>query len=213
MGHCSPHQHASSTGLLFWDLFSIRVWGITACFGGVSSSVFSVLTKVGVGTSSIFGGIGHGALATNKLVEAGIVFGHGVAMVAALGSCTIGGLSGLEVNGLSSSWNLLVDLGISWIFPWARLYTITGIGLGLAVVVVGFTTDIGVEVTIVAIAFGSGKDFSISLTMNHLFMGVLVLLFLSAACLRVGTFCGGVVLPSWLVLVHSGVPLLSSSSR
>ena len=129
MGHCGPHSHASSAGLLFWDLFSIRVWGIAACFGGVISSVFSVLTKVGVGTSSILGGIGHDALATNIFVEASIVFVHGVpslvsgavdvAMIAALGCCTLRGLSQLGVNGLSSSWNLLVGLGIFLGFcPW-----------------------------------------------------------------------------------------------
>ena len=98
IGHCGPHPHTSSAGLLFRDVFRIRVQGIAACFGGVIFSVFSVLTKVGVGTLSIFGGISHDALATNKLVENGTVFGHGVsslvigavdvAMVAALGCCT-----------------------------------------------------------------------------------------------------------------------------
>ena len=52
MGHCDPQLHSSS-GLLFWGLFSIRLWGITACFGGVFSVVLSVLTEVGIGTSSI----------------------------------------------------------------------------------------------------------------------------------------------------------------
>ena len=55
---------------------------------------------MGVGTSSILGGIGHDALATNKLVEAGIVFGQGmsslvggaVVVVVALGCYTIKGL-------------------------------------------------------------------------------------------------------------------------
>ena len=47
--------YSSFAGLLFWGLFSIRVRGIAACFGGVFSSAFSVLTKVGVGTSSIWG--------------------------------------------------------------------------------------------------------------------------------------------------------------
>ena len=136
--------------------------------------------KVSIGTLSIFGGIGQDALARNKLVEAGIVFGHGVsslvgggvdmATVAAMGCCAIGGLLLLGANGLSSSWNLIVGLGISWNLPWARLYTITGIGLGLVVVDLGFTTDVGVEVTVVTTAFGSGKDFSISLTLNHLFL-------------------------------------------
>ena len=58
---------------------------------------------MGVGTSSIFGGIGYDALVTNILVEAGIEFGHRVSslvigavdvvMVAALGCCTIGGIA------------------------------------------------------------------------------------------------------------------------
>ena len=71
--------------------------GIAACFGGVFSSAFSVLTEVGVGTSFTLGGNGHDALATNNLVKAGIVFGHGVsslvsgavdvAMGVALGCC------------------------------------------------------------------------------------------------------------------------------
>ena len=52
---CSPHVHSSSACLLFWGLFSIRVWGIAACFGKVFSSAFSGLTKVGVGTSSVWG--------------------------------------------------------------------------------------------------------------------------------------------------------------
>ena len=33
---------------------------------------------MGVGTSFTLGGIGHDALATNKLVEASMVFGHGL---------------------------------------------------------------------------------------------------------------------------------------
>ena len=71
-------------------------------------------------------------------------------------------------------------------------------GLGLVVVVFGFTTDVCSEATVVATASGSvltGKDFSISLTLNHLVMGVLVL-FLSAAFLGTGVFCGEVVLPN-----------------
>ena len=134
------------------------------------------------------------------------MFGHGVsslvggpvdvAAVAAWGCCTIGVLSQLGVNRLSSSWNLFVDLGISWNLPWARLYIITGIGLGLVVMVVGVATEVGVEVTVVAVAFDSCKDFSISLILNHLFMGILVVFFFSAVLLGVGAFCGGVVLPS-----------------
>ena len=82
--------------------FRIRAWGIAVCFGGVISSVFSVLIKVGVGMSFMFGGIGHDTLETNKLVDSSKVFGHGVsslvvgavdvAMVAVLGCCVIGGL-------------------------------------------------------------------------------------------------------------------------
>ena len=78
------------------------------------------------------------------------------------------------------------------------LYTACGIGLGLAAVAVGFTTDVCVEVTIAATASDSGitgKDLSISLTLNYLFMGVLVL-FLSAAFLGTGVFHGEVDLPS-----------------
>ena len=138
--------------------------------------------------------IGHGALPTNKFVEVSIVFGHGVSSLVggavALGCCcATGRLPWLGVNGLSSSWNFLVGLGISWILLWARLYTINGIRLGLAVVVVGFTTEVCVEVTVVGAASGSGltgKDLSTSLTYKHLFMGVLVLLFLSAAFLGTG---------------------------
>ena len=122
MGHCGPHPYASSAGL-FWGLFSIRAWGIAACFGGVFFSAFSVLTKVGIGTSFTFGGIDHYSLVTNKFLEASIVSGHGVsslvsgavdvAVVVALGCCAIGGLLHLGVNGLSSPWNFLGGLEIS----------------------------------------------------------------------------------------------------
>ena len=121
MGHCGPHPQVSSAGLPFWGLFNIMVWGIAACFGGVFLSAFSVLTEVGVGTSFTLGGINHDALATNKLVEAGTAFGHGVsslvseavdvATVVALGCCTTGGLPQLGINGLPFSWNFLVELG------------------------------------------------------------------------------------------------------
>ena len=60
-----------------------------------------------------------------------------------------------------------------------------GIELGLVVVVVCCTTG-AVEVTAVATASDTvlaGKDLSASLTLNHLFMGVLVLFFLSVALL------------------------------
>ena len=102
MGYGGPHALASSPGVLFWGLFSIRAQGIAACFGGVFSFAFSILTKVGVGTSFMLGGIGHDALATNKFFEAGTGFGHGVsslvgeavnvAVFVALGCCTTGGL-------------------------------------------------------------------------------------------------------------------------
>ena len=76
---------------------------IAASLGGVFPSDFSILTKVGVGTSFTLGGIGHDALATNTFVEVGTVFGHGVlslvgravnaAVVVALGCCcAVGGL-------------------------------------------------------------------------------------------------------------------------
>ena len=93
-----------STFLFCWFtiLGFIRVQGIAACFSGVFSFAVSVLTEAGIGTSSMEGGIGHDALASNTLVEAGIVFGHGVsssvggavdvAATAVLGCCTIGGL-------------------------------------------------------------------------------------------------------------------------
>ena len=74
-------------------------------------------------------------------------------------------------------------------------------GLDLAVVVIGFTTDAGVGACVVATTYCCSKHFPISRTLNCLFMGVLVLLFLSAAILGIGVFCGGVVL-FWLVLVH-----------
>ena len=64
----------------------------------------------------IIGGIGHDALSTNKLLEAGMVFGHGVsslvcravAVVVASGCCAFGGLLPLGVEGLSSPWDFLV---------------------------------------------------------------------------------------------------------
>ena len=109
-----------SAGLLFWFLFSIMAWAIAACFGGVFS-VFSVLTKVGVGTPFTLGGIGHDTLATNRFVEASVVFGHGLSslvieaenVVAVVGCCAIGRLVQLGVNWCSSSWNFPVGLGIS----------------------------------------------------------------------------------------------------
>ena len=123
-----------------------------------------------------------------------------MAAVAALGCCCIlGGLLQLWVKELSPSSNLLVGLGISCTLVWARLYIVNGIGLDLAAMVVGFTTDVCVEVTVVATTSGSvltGKYFSTIHTLNCLFMGVLVLIFLSAALLGTGVFQGKVVLPS-----------------
>ena len=74
------------------------------------------------------------------------------------------------------------------------------LGLVWAAVAVGFTTDVWVEDTVMATASGSmltGKDFSTSLTLNCLFMGVLVLFFLSAPLLGAEVFCGEVV---WQVM-------------
>ena len=105
---------------LFWDgLFTI-IWGTAAIFGGALSSAFSVLMNMDVEVS--LGGSGHDALATNKLEEAGMVFGHGVsslvsgavAVVVALGCCALVGMSPLGVEGSPSPWNLLIGgLGIS----------------------------------------------------------------------------------------------------
>ena len=92
------------------------LWGLLICF-------FFILTKVDVGILFTLGGIGHDALAANKFIEDSIVFGHGVSAlvgraadvlgVVALGCYTIEGLLQLRVNGVSSSWNFLVGLGIS----------------------------------------------------------------------------------------------------
>ena len=79
------------------------------------------------------------------------------------------------------------------------MYTFNGIGLGLAAKAAGFTTDVCVEAAILATTSGSGligKDLSTSLTLNCPFMGVLVLLVLSAALSGTGVFHGEVVLPS-----------------
>ena len=113
MGQCSPHPHISSA--LFWGgLFTI-MWGIAAFFGRVLSSALPILMNMGVEVS--FGGIGHDALATNKLVEAGMIFGHGVsslvyravAVVVALGCCACGGWRGLLLLGtfLLGGWGFL----------------------------------------------------------------------------------------------------------
>ena len=94
MGQCGPYLHISSA-LLWGGLFTIT-WGIAAIFDGVLSSAFSVLMNMGVEVS--LGGIGHAAFVTNKLVKAGMVFGHGVssvvyggvAVAVALGCCVLG---------------------------------------------------------------------------------------------------------------------------
>ena len=61
-----------SAGLLLWGLFNTRAWGMAAALGGTSA--FSIITTVGVSV----GGIGQDTLALNRLVEAGMVIGHGV---------------------------------------------------------------------------------------------------------------------------------------
>ena len=50
-------------------------------------------------------------------------------------------------------------------------------GFSLAAVAVGFTTGICVEVATTSGSVLTGIDFSTSLTLNYLFMGVLVLFF------------------------------------
>ena len=134
----------------------------------------------------------HHDLATNKLVEAGTVFDHGVSSLVSRAAdvavpvgvgCffSIGGLLWLGVNGPSLSWDFfIVELGISWTLGLDRLYTVNGNGFCLAAVAVGFTIDVCVAVAVVATASGSmliGNGFSTSLTLNCLFMGVLVLFF------------------------------------
>ena len=219
-----PSTHFFCWFVIWGTLFCTIVWGIAASFGGVFTSVFSIWRKVGLGASFTFGGIGHDALATNKLAKAGIVFGHGVsslvsgavnlAVVVAMGCCAIGGLPQLGVNGLYSSWHFLVGLGISWTLFWDILYTVNGIGHGLSAVVVGFTTDVCVEVAIVATASGSGLisiDLSSSLTLNCFFMAVSVLFFLSAALLGTGVFLSEVVLPSYFCAVGYHLCILTPS--
>ena len=80
MGHCSPHEHFSTTCL------GITIaWGIAATWGGTS-----VLT-VGVGV----GVIGQSFLALNKFLEVDPVLGQGMAsLTGALGMSSSGG--GLE---------------------------------------------------------------------------------------------------------------------
>ena len=75
-----------------------------------------------------------------------------------------------------------MGLRISLNLPWAKFYSLTGIGLGMVVVAAGFTTGICVEFTAMAAASVlTSKDFSISLILNCLFIRVFVLFFLSAA--------------------------------
>ena len=79
MKHCGPHPHSSSAYLLFWvKLFCTIAQLIAASFGEAFSSAFSILTKVGVGASFTLGVIDCDPIVTNKFVEAGTVFGHGV---------------------------------------------------------------------------------------------------------------------------------------
>ena len=119
-GQYSPHLHISSA-LFLGGLITIRQ-GIAAIFGWVLSSAFSILTNMGLEVP--LGGIGHDALAPNKLVETGMVSGQGVsslvcravavAVAVALGCYTLGGLPPLGMEGPSSPWNLLIGgLGIS----------------------------------------------------------------------------------------------------
>ena len=113
MGQCGPHLHISCA-LFLGGLFTI-IWGIAAIFGGILSSAFSILMNISV--EVLLEGIGHDAPATNKLVEAGMVFGHGVlslvcgavAVVVALGCCALGGLSPLGWRGLLLGAPLLGD--------------------------------------------------------------------------------------------------------
>ena len=63
------YQGVGNSYLLWWGLLLCPFW----------------FDKGGFETSFTLGVIGHDALATNKLVEAGIVFGHGV-------SSLVGGL-------------------------------------------------------------------------------------------------------------------------
>ena len=115
MGQCSPHLHSSSAVFLFWSLLSIRALGIAACFGGVFSSVFSILIKGGCWDFISIEGIGHDALAMNKFIQAGMGFGHGVsylfcgavAVAAALGCCYSVGVLLFGAEGPSSSWDFL----------------------------------------------------------------------------------------------------------
>ena len=125
-GSLWSHPYISSADLLFSsNLFCTIAWGIAASFGGVFSFDFSVLTKVGVGTSFTLGGIGHDDLATNKFVEAGTVFGHGVSslvggavnvtVVVALGCCcAVGGL-------LQLGWMGFLPPGTSLLWGWGFL--------------------------------------------------------------------------------------------
>ena len=69
--------------------------------------------------------IGHVALAVNKFVEADMIFDHGVsslfcgavAVAAASGCCSSGGVLTLEVKGPSSSWDFLAGQGTSLNLP------------------------------------------------------------------------------------------------
>ena len=86
---------------------------MAANLDGVLSSVFFQFLQRWVSGQHHYGGIGHDALSTNKLSEAGTVFGHRVsslfcrvvAVAATLGCCFTRGLLLLGVEGPSSSWD------------------------------------------------------------------------------------------------------------
>ena len=98
-----------------WGGLFIIMWGVAANLGGVPSSAFSVL-KSGCWDFTIIGEIGHDALSTNKLSEAGKPFGHGasslfcraMAVAAASGCCSSGGLLLLGAERPPFSWDFLV---------------------------------------------------------------------------------------------------------
>ena len=93
----------------------------------------------------------------------------------------------LGVEGFSSAWGLPVGWGIPSNFPYAKLYTVTGMD-----VATDFTMGVwvdAVEVTTVGVGIGFisavgvgvvGKGWAITLTLYLLFTGALVLIFFSA---------------------------------
>ena len=121
MGHCGPHPHNSSDDLLFWaDLSWAMSWGSLPVFVGhflywVSPPsekrlVLGFHPNLGesacIGISSLFQGISHDDLATNKFIDARTVFGHGV-------SSHVSGMAAEAVAGdlvakvLDFSWGLM----------------------------------------------------------------------------------------------------------